>query len=37
MAEAKASGRKKMRDVAIHDHRTGKEASVKDIPGKGLW
>ena len=33
--QAKASQRKKRRDVAIHDHRAGKDASVKDILGKG--
>jgi hypothetical protein len=29
------SQRKKRRDVAIHDDRAGKEASVKDVLGKG--
>jgi hypothetical protein len=28
VTEAKASERKKRRDVAIHDHRAGKESSV---------
>ena len=35
VTEAKASERKKRRDVAIHDDRAGKEASVKDVLGKG--